>query len=130
MVRIFFVLLFISNLALGSGYFGSSGGGGSGGNVESISAKTGTFTISASDTFTVYTVNSSSACTANLPDASTVAAGTKYRIVDISGDAAKNNITIDPNASQTINGGTTYTINIDRADILLMSDGTSAWIIL
>lgn len=52
-----------------------------------------------------------------------------FVIVDGKGDAATNNVTIDANASQTINGALTYVINENFGGVMLQFDGTS-WVVL
>lgn len=46
-----------------------------------------------------------------------------YVIVDGKGDAATNNITIDANAAETINGSLTYVISANRGAVALAYDG-------
>ena len=52
-----------------------------------------------------------------------------FVIVDGKGDAGTNNVTIDANASQTINGALTYVINENYGGVMLQFDGTS-WVVL
>jgi len=52
-----------------------------------------------------------------------------FCIVDGTGDAEANNITVTPNGSETINGAATYVLGSDRAGIIIAYSGTE-WIIL
>lgn len=51
--------------------------------------------------------------------------GQVFVVVDGTGDAATNNITITPNGAETINGAATYVINANRAGVVLGFNGTS-----
>lgn len=68
-------------------------------------------------------VNIASAATVDLPAGS---AGQMFRITDSSGAAATNNITIDANGAETINGATTYVINTNNGGVTLAWNG-SEW---
>ena len=46
-------------------------------------------------------------------------------VTDTGGSAAINNITINPHGAETINGGASYVINLNRASVWLQSDGTN-----
>lgn len=65
---------------------------------------------------------SSGAITINLPTASGIT-GKQYIIKKIGTDY--NNITIDGNASETIDGDTTYTLHLPREWVKIVSDGTN-----
>lgn len=82
--------------------------------------------VSATDLVVLIDLTSPGATTVNLPAGVT---GQAFFIVDSKGDAATNNITIDPNASEQINGASTYVINKNRAGVLIGFNGTS-WNIL
>ena len=56
-------------------------------------------------------------------------AGQVFVVVDGSGDAATNNITIDPNGAETIMGASTYVMNVNKSAVLIGYDG-SDWKIL
>ena len=92
--------------------------------ANSIVTKTATHTATASE----YTIvcNNSGAITINLPAASG-ASGRVYVIKKIS--AALNNVTIDPNASETIDGATTKVLTMQYESAMIQSDGTS-WYVL
>ncbi len=81
---------------------------------------------SATDTVVITKLTSPAAVTVNLPAG---ILGQAYFIVDGTGDASSNNVTIDPNGAETINGTATYVINKDRAGVLIGFNGTS-WTIL
>ncbi|MBS1513035.1 MAG: hypothetical protein JST86_19520 [Bacteroidetes bacterium] len=90
----------------------------------SVVTKTSTYTATASD----YTIicNNSSAMTVNLPAASGCS-GRVYVIKKISG--ALLNVTIDPNASETIDGVSTRVMTLQYETVTIQSNGTS-WFIL
>ena len=50
-------------------------------------------------------------------------------VTDKSGTANTNNVTILPNASETINGASSYVLNLAHASIMLQSDGTNWFVI-
>jgi hypothetical protein len=71
--------------------------------------------------------------TITLPAANAVAPGVIYRVVDESGAAATNNITIARAGTDTIVGGatsTTATITTNGGARALYSDGTSKWFVV
>lgn len=82
--------------------------------------------VSASDTVVITKLSVPAAVTVNLPAG---VLGQTFFIVDGTGDASSNNVTIDPNGAETINGSATYVINKDRAGVLIGFNGTS-WTIL
>ena len=120
-----------------------SGGGGGGGSVDLLGSSTSAITaaddaaITAQKTgaYTAVTDNviipvntSSSAVTITLYAAS----GNAGRIVcvkDTGGSAYTNNITIDANGSETIDGATTQTIASNYGSLLMFCNG-SAWFII
>jgi len=63
--------------------------------------------------------------TVNLPTA-VGNAGAQFIFIDISGNANNSNVTIDANGAETIDGATTYVINIPRETLSIVSNGT-AW---
>lgn len=95
-----------------------------GSTAYSITTKTANYTATASDYSIVC--NNSGAITISLPAASG-ATGRVYVIKKIS--AALNNVTIDPNASETIDGATTRVLTTQYESVLIQCDGTS-WYIL
>lgn len=95
-----------------------------GSTAYSVTTKTATYTATASD----YTIvcNNSGAITINLPAASG-ATGRVYVIKKIS--AALNNVTIDPNSSETIDGASSRVLTLQYESVMIQCDGTS-WYIL
>ena len=88
-------------------------------------AKSATYTASTSD----YVINcdaTSGAITINLPTAASIA-GTVYIIKK--SDASANAVTVDPSASQTVDGSTTYSLGSQYKYVQVMSDGSN-WIII
>jgi len=91
-------------------------------------------TLTASDMNKVLLLNTSSAITVVLPIGSSVQLGDWIRIVDVgssesnSGNAFKNNITIDPNNADRIQGGSvgdTLIMDVDAQAITLMWCGSA-----
>jgi hypothetical protein len=91
------------------------------GGVQPITTIGVTTTLGASN----YTVLCSATLTVNLP----AAASNTGRIYNIKNIGAAATITIDPNASETIDGATTYTLTTQYESVTLQCDGT-AWFIL
>ena len=85
--------------------------------------KTGTYTIATSD-HTVFADATSAAFTLTLPAA---AAGLRFEIVKI--DSGANIVTIDGNGSETINGATTYALNLQYDSITIVSNGSNWFIV-
>jgi len=96
---------------------------------QTIGVRTATTTpvtvSSANDTVIAVKLAVPGASTVNLPAGYT---GQYFAIVDATGDAATNNITIDANGSQTINGALTLVLNQNRQGIVLIWTGTE-WIV-
>jgi Head domain of trimeric autotransporter adhesin len=90
-----------------------------------IATKTANYTATASD-YTIVCNNTSGAITITLPAAST-AAGRVYVVKKIS--AVFNNVTIDANASETIDGVTTRVLSSQYESVMIQCDGTSWYII-
>jgi hypothetical protein len=61
-----------------------------------------------------------------LPSASTVTSGYKYNIKNVSATAS---LTVDPNSTETIDGATTYTLNVQYQSLTIVSDGSNWHII-
>ena len=95
-----------------------------GSSAYSITTKTVTYTATANDYSIVC--NNSGAITINLPAASG-ATGRVYVIKKIS--AGGNNVTVDPNASETIDGAATRVLTTQYESVVIQCDGTS-WYIL
>ena len=86
---------------------------------------TSTPTTLSATTDCIALVNVGSATTINLPAGS---ADLVFYIIDISGAAATNNITIDGNGSETIAGSTTYTITRNNGGVgIVWNDTDSDW---
>lgn len=90
-------------------------------------ATTSPVTVSTTtDCIIMTNLASAGAVTVNLPAGST---GKIIGVVDQKGDAGTNNITIDGNGSETINGSTTYVINANRGGVLLAWSG-GEWVVI
>ena len=96
---------------------------------------TGGLKVKRIPTATVYTVlttdyivgvtSTAAARTITLPAAATATVGKTYIIKDESGAAATNNITVQGNAAETIEGSNTKLINTNYGVLRLYTDGTS-----
>ncbi|MBL7701639.1 MAG: hypothetical protein JNM14_05285 [Ferruginibacter sp.] len=96
-----------------------------GSTAHSITTKTANYTATASD-YTIICNNTSGGITISLPAASG-AAGRVYAIKKVSGTL--NNVTIDPNGSETIDGASTRILTLQYEAALIQCDGTN-WYIL
>lgn len=86
-------------------------------------------TISNSDTFVYLIVDTSATRTITLPLASGVSAGRLYIIKDSDGTAEANNITIDTQGSDTVDGASSAVLDSNFGSWTIVGDGTSAWYI-
>ena len=93
--------------------------------AQSVAA--GTTTLSVINRF-VKCDTSSDVITINLPAAATAGTGAFLIIKDGSGDAATNNITVDADGAETIDGQLTATIDQNWGSLKLITDGTSWYI--
>lgn len=66
--------------------------------------------------------------TMTLPTVASAGVGRTYIFKDESGACATNNITLDGNGSETIDGSLTYVMNINNQSVTLYCTGT-AWMI-
>lgn len=83
------------------------------------------YTIKAND-FYVGVTSTAAARTITLPALASIPEETVYIVKDESGGASVNNITIDGNASETIDGAATKVINTNYGAVRLMRS-SSAW---
>lgn len=90
------------------------------------SAATNT-TILPSDDFVILDVDTSSIRSVALPSIAAVPHGRRYVIHDKTGNAATNNITINRNGTDTIEGATSYVINANYGSVIISSNGVSSW---
>ena len=74
---------------------------------------------------TIVGVNRGSGVTLTLPSAQAVLAGRPYVVKDESGAAATNNITVDTEGSETIDGAATDTLSTNYGSIGYYSNGTN-----
>lgn len=89
-----------------------------------ITTKTSSYTLTEDDSTVLFDC-SSGACTATLPSASS-STGVKFNIKLID---ATNNLTIDANGSETIDGATTKTLTIQYESVTLHCDGAAWWVV-
>jgi|TARA_E500000318_G_scaffold65315_1_gene60325 hypothetical protein len=95
------------------------------GNVTSVTSAT--YTIVATDYF-IAANSTSNAITITMPAASSHS-GRVLKIKDVGGNADSNNITIDGNSSETIDGAASIVLESPHAGVTLLCNGTS-WFVL
>jgi len=71
-------------------------------------------------------LNPAGTFTVTLPEVTSVGVGRRFRLTDISGTAATNNVTVARSGSDTINGATSFTIGQDYASYEFVSRA-SGW---
>jgi hypothetical protein len=86
-------------------------------------------TIGPSDTFVFLIVDTTSARAIDLPLASGVSNGRTYIIKDASSLSETNNITVNIQGSDTIDGETSQVLTSNNGSWTITGDGTSAWYI-
>lgn len=87
-------------------------------------AKTGTYNIASSDNMSVVPFDCSAASrTCTLTSAATLGEG--FRVVILKSTNDSNQVTIDPNSTETIAGETTATLSKQYQFVELLSDGTN-----
>lgn len=91
--------------------------------IFSVNSSSGTFSATANETYIVDT--SAGTSTITLPAPST---DVFVRVKD-NGNALTNNITINPNAAETIDGASSFVINSEYGSAVFVSDGTN-WYVL
>lgn len=91
------------------------------GNARAVVTKTGTYTATTSDGLILC----NGTFTINLPTAASVGAGWVYQIKNI----GTGTVTIDGNASETIDGQTTIALAVQYDNLTICSDGSN-WLIL
>ena len=96
----------------------------SGGILQNVVTKTGTYTASINDDLILCNTN---AFTVTLP-ACSGNSGKTITIKKIGSDG--NTITIARAGSDTIEGATSYTLTIQYEDVTLQSDGSSLWYVV
>lgn len=93
-------------------------------------ATTGTTVSPTAATIGYSAITTTGAFTFNLPAIATLPAGGVIAFIkDVAGNANTNNITIDGNASETIDGATTKVINTAYGYRVLIGDSTGWWTI-
>ena len=95
---------------------------------SSVAAQTATVNVAAADQGKVYPVNATSgAITVNLPANAGIPDG--YEVTVFKSDSSSNNVTIDGNSSDTINGAATYVLTKQYQGIRLIWLSTFAsWV--
>lgn len=76
----------------------------------------------------LYVDTTSGAVTVSLPTAADMQ-DKEIHIKDAIGNAAANNITVDAEGSETIDGNSTYVLNVNWENVMLVSNGVE-WFVL
>lgn len=92
-------------------------------NTIALVSKTGNFTVAAADKNKRFTIIGSGAITVNLPALSGVTDGDRYYF----GNAGLFKVTIDPAASDTIDGGASVSVLTELEEGVLIKEG-GAWV--
>ena len=95
--------------------------------VKYGAVKTANYTASLTADYVIPVNSSGGAFTISLPSGH--AAGDTFTIKDVNGSLATNNVTIDPNAAETIDGASTFVMTVNRQAVTVISDGTNWFII-
>jgi hypothetical protein len=95
--------------------------------VKYGAVKTANYTASLTADYIIPVNSSGGAFTISLPAGH--AAGDTFTIKDVNGSLATNNVTIDPNGSETIDGAATFAMTVNRQAVTVVSDGTNWFII-
>ncbi len=95
-----------------------------GGIINKRTATATSYTVLVTD-YIVGVTSTAAARTITLPAAATATVGKTYIVKDESGAAATNNITVQGNAAETIEGTNTKLINTNYGVLRLYTDGTS-----
>jgi hypothetical protein len=99
-------------------------------NIFEYTDVTSNVVIGPADTFVTMGIDTSSSRTITLPLASGVSAGRFYILLDRTGNARANNITVARSGSDLINGLTSLTIDSDRSSTMITGDGSGNWYII
>lgn len=87
----------------------------------------GSITATVADDFIGVNKTSGAATTVDLFTCAAANQGQVITVKDVKADAATNNITIDPNSSELIDGASTYVINTNRGSMTAICDATNGW---
>lgn len=95
--------------------------------TAAMQAKSGAYTVIATDDF--IGVTTTSTVTITLPLASSML-GRQVIIKDVSGSAGTNNITIARTSSDTLDGATSKTINTNFGSLTFLANVSGSWVIV
>lgn len=99
----------------------------SGNTTYSLQELAGNLTIGATDTYVLVNTDTNAARTITLPVANSVAAGRYYIIIDQTGLAQTNPITINKSGADTIDGATSYVVRANFGAVVLISNAVNQW---
>ena len=101
--------------------------GGASNPTVTLASPSSTYTISThAGIEEVYILTPSADISVNLPSASSCGSGYKYQIKNM---ASANTLTIDPNSTETIDGSTTFDLDVQFQSITIITDGSNWFII-
>ncbi len=90
---------------------------------------TSTYTLASTDVLAAVTYTTTGNCTLTLPVANTLSSGKSFYIVDEGGNALQNNITVNTDGGDTLNGDTGLILNQNYESIGIYTDATTSWFI-
>lgn len=93
--------------------------------VKRTAGAAATVTVAVTDYYIGVTYTATGAVAVNLPAAATCGAGKVFHVKDEGGNAQTNNITIDGNAAETIDGAATKVISTNYGCYSLITDGSN-----
>lgn len=91
-------------------------------------AKSADYTLTTSDYY-IGVTSTAATRTMTLPSAASCGSGFTFIIKDESGACSINNIIIDGNASETIDGSTTYKLSVNYEAVEIICDGSNWFVI-
>lgn len=91
-----------------------------------VASKTGAYTLTTSDAIVLANATSA-AFTVTLPSTASVPTGRRFAIKKV--DSSANAVSVNTTSSQTIDGGTTYSLSTQWQSLSVVSDGTN-WVII
>lgn len=99
-----------------------------GNNYNKTIVSTATYTVLSTDYILRVTRTSTGACTITIPTALITAGIPVLTIKDVGGNAGTNNITVNTEGAETIDGNASVILDVDNASINLYGDGTNLFI--
>lgn len=98
--------------------------------VTAVTPGAGNYNVTATDYAILKTGITGGGDTINLEAAATAGGGRVLVIKDATGTAGTNNITIEPDGSETIDGASNFVMNTNYGAVTLACDGSSGWYVM